>query len=49
MSYRLLIDIEVLDFARTHSRREQQILWKRFREIGKTPRSFTDYTEHDAT
>jgi hypothetical protein len=36
MSYRLLIAIEVLDFTQGLPRRDQQALWKRFREIAET-------------
>jgi hypothetical protein len=49
MSYQLLIAIEVLDFTRSLPRREQQLLWKRFREIGETPHRFADYSEPDRT
>ncbi len=49
MSYQLLIAIEVLDFAQSLPRREQQLLWKRFREIGEAPHRFVDYAEPDRT
>ena len=47
MSYQLLIAVEVFDFAQTLPKREQQLLWKRFREIGETPHRFVDYVEPD--
>lgn len=46
---RLLIAVEVLDFLRPLSAREQRELLKRFREIAAAPASFTDFTEPDAT
>ena len=49
MKYRLLIDLEVLDFARSLSRREQQALWRRFRELGEAPHRYVDYSEPDTT
>ena len=33
MKYRLLIAVEVLDFTAALTRREQEVLWNRFREI----------------
>jgi len=45
MNYQLLIAVEVFDFAQTLPRREQLLLWKRFREIGETPHRFVDYGE----
>jgi len=45
--FRLLVDIEVLEFLRTLRRREQEELLKRFREIGAFPANHADYTEHD--
>ncbi|HEY3897533.1 MAG TPA: hypothetical protein VGM54_02915 [Chthoniobacter sp.] len=47
MSYRLLIAIEVFDFAETLPVREQKALWKRFREIADNPHRFVDYSERD--
>jgi hypothetical protein len=49
MSYQLLIAVEVFDFSQSLPRREQQLLWKRFREIGVTPQRFVDYVEPDRT
>jgi hypothetical protein len=46
---RLLIAIEVFDFLRTLSRREQQSLIKRFREIAAFPSNFADFPENDST
>jgi hypothetical protein len=45
---RLLIAIEVLDFLRTLSRREQEKLLKRFREIAAFPSNFSDFIEYDS-
>ena len=45
MKYRLLIAVEVLDFAATLTRREQEVLWKRFREIRDHPHLYSDYSE----
>jgi hypothetical protein len=46
---RLLIAIEVFDFLRTLSRREQQNLIKRLREIAAFPSNFADFPENDST
>ncbi len=46
--WRLLVDIDVLDFLRTLSRRDQVELLKRFREIGDYPERFSDFTEQDS-
>ncbi len=45
---RLLIAIEVLDFLRSLSRREQLNLIKRFREIAAFPSNFIDFPENDS-
>lgn len=45
---RLLIDIEVLEFLRTLSPREQTALLKRFREIAAHPSNYSDLVERDA-
>jgi len=45
---RLLIAIEVFDFLRALSRREQQNLIKRFREIAAFPANFADFPENDS-
>jgi hypothetical protein len=45
---RLLIAIEVLDFLRTLSRREQEKLLKRCRETAAFPSNYVDYSENDA-
>ena len=49
MKYRLLIAIEVLDFSRSLSKREQTALWKRFREMTDAPHRVADYSETDST
>jgi hypothetical protein len=46
---RLLIAIEVLEFLRSLSRREQQNLIKRFREIAAFPANYLDFAENDST
>ena len=48
MKYRLLIAVEVLDFAAALNRREQEVLWKRFREIREHPHLYADYNEPDS-
>ena len=45
---RLLIAIEVLDFLRTLSRREQEKLIKRSREIAAFPSNYIDFAENDS-
>jgi hypothetical protein len=45
---RLLIAIEVLDFLRTLSRREQEKLLKRCREIAAFPSNYIDFSENDS-
>jgi predicted nucleotidyltransferase len=47
--FRLLIDIEVLDFLQTLRRREQEELLKRFREIATFPTKFSDFAEKDGS
>jgi hypothetical protein len=49
MTYRLLIDYEVIEFLETLSRKEQQLLRKHFIAILTLPRKFSDYTEPDST
>lgn len=46
--FRLLVDIEVLEFLRTRRRQEQEQLLKRFREIAAFPSNFSDFAEHDS-
>ena len=46
---RLLVDIEVLEFLRTLSQREQTQLLKCFREIAAYPANHSDYPEDDAS
>ncbi len=46
--YRLLIDIEVVEFLRSRSRRQQELLMARFRTMASSPGRFYDYTESDA-
>ena len=48
MKYRLLIAVEVLDFAAALTRREQEVLWKRFPEIREPPHLYSDYSEPDS-
>ena len=48
MKYRLLIAVEVLDFSAALPRREQEVLWKRFREIREYPHQYSDYREPDS-
>lgn len=38
----------MLDFAETLARREQEVLWKRFREIRDYPHRYSDYREPDS-
>ena len=45
---RLLIAIEVLDFLRSLSLREQQNLIKRFKEIAAFLSNFVDFPENDS-
>lgn len=45
---RLFIAVEVFDFLRTLSQREQRDLLKRFREIAVFPSKFSDFVEHDS-
>lgn len=45
---RLLIAIEVLDYLRTLSRRDQINLMRRLREIAAFPSNFSDFIEHDS-
>jgi len=47
VKYRLLIAVEVLDFAEALKRREQEVLWRRFRELGAHPHQYSDYREPD--
>lgn len=47
-AFRLLVDIEVLEFLRTLPRRDQELLLKRFREIAAFPTNFSDFAEQDA-
>ena len=46
--FRLLIDVEVLEFLRTCKRKEQEALLKRFREIAAYPSNYSDFAEHDS-
>jgi hypothetical protein len=48
VKYRLLIAVEVLDFAAALTRREQELLWERFREIREHPHQYSDYREADS-
>ena len=46
--YRLLIDIDVIEFLRSRPRRQQELLMARFRAIASSPGRFYDYTEPDS-
>ena len=48
MKYRLLIAVEVLDFAAALSRREREAQWKRFRAIREYPHHYSDCSEPDS-
>ena len=48
MKYRLLIAVDVLDFTAILSRREEEVLSKRFREIREYPHQYSDYREPDS-
>lgn len=45
---RLFIAVDVLDFLRCLSPREQRDLLQRFRDIAAFPSRFSDYVERDA-
>lgn len=46
--YRLLIDIEVIEFLRGMRRIEQERLLRHFRAIAVSPAKYYDYVEADA-
>jgi hypothetical protein len=46
---RRFIAVDVLDFLRTLSSREQRDLLKRFREIAEFPSRFADFAERDSS
>ena len=46
MSYRLLIDYEVIEFVETLRRPDQRLLRNRFVAIQNGPRRFSDYTQN---
>ena len=48
MNYRLLLDIEVVEFIASLPRREQIRLRKRLGEIRTTPTRFADFREREA-
>jgi hypothetical protein len=48
MSYRLLLDIEVVEFVASLPRREQIRLRKRLGEIQATPTRFADFSERES-
>jgi hypothetical protein len=48
VKYRLLIAVEVLDFTAALTRREQEVVWKRFREIREYPHHYSDYRKPDS-
>ena len=45
MNYRLLLDVEVVDFMETLPRLEQLLLRRRFAQIQSSPGHFADYQE----
>jgi len=47
MSYRLLLDIDVVDFITTLPRREQLQLRRRLGEIQASPDRFSDFQERE--
>lgn len=47
MSYRLLLDIEVVEFIATLPRREQLQLRRRLGEIQASPSRFSDFQERE--
>jgi hypothetical protein len=47
MSYRLLVDYEVIEFLESLLRREQRLLRNRFVAIREDPQKLSDYTEPD--
>ena len=49
MKYRLLLDIEVVEFIAALPRREQVRLRRRLGEIQKSPARFADFQEPDGT
>ena len=49
MSYRLLLDIEVVEFIAALPRRDQIRLRRRLGEIQATPARFADFQETDPT
>ena len=48
MKFRLLLDLEVVEFIEALSRREQIALRKRLGEIQATPTRFADYQERQS-
>ena len=48
MKFRLLLDIEVVEFMSALSRREQIALRKRLGEIHTSPSRFADYQERES-
>lgn len=49
MEYRLLIDVEVLDYLQTLRPQVRARLLDRFRRIREYPSAWSDYKERDAT
>ena len=49
MSYRLLIDYEVIEFLETLPRKDRLLLRNCFVAIQDYPRRFSDYTETEST
>ncbi|HEV2327183.1 MAG TPA: hypothetical protein VGY56_00160 [Verrucomicrobiae bacterium] len=49
MTYRLLVDYEVIEFLETLPRRDQWRLRNRFVAIRDDPQKFSDYAESDRT
>jgi hypothetical protein len=46
--YRLLIDIEIIEFLRSRPRAQQELLLARLRAIASDPTGYWDYTEQDS-
>lgn len=47
MNRRLLLDVEVVEFLERLDHRKRVAIWKRLREIARTPDRFADYLERD--
>ena len=47
MNRRLFLDVEVVEFLERLDNRTCTMIWKRLREIARTPDRFADYGEED--